>query len=111
MLYGVDMCPPYYQDWRLTRTVEEEDRISFLNKLREEVQERAKWKILQQQTLKNLKRIPKDIQEGDLVLVRLSELERQKSGHQEYSGFKLIPRWSLPCRVIKVGPKVNSYLV
>lgn len=111
MLYGVDMCPPYYQDWRLTRTVEEEDRISFLNKLREEVQERARWKILQQQTLKNLKRIPKDIQEGDLVLVRLSELERQKSGHQEYSGFKLIPRWSLPCRVIKVGPKVNSYLV
>lgn len=111
MLYGVDMCPPYYQDWRLSRTAEEESRIIFLNKLREEIQERARWKILQQQTLRNLKRLPKDIQEGELVLVRLSDVERQKFGHQEYSALKLIPKWSLPCRVIKVDSKSNSYLV
>lgn len=111
MLYGIDMCPPYYQDWRLTRTVEEEDRILFLNNLRQEIQERARWKILQHQTQQNLKRIPKDIQEGDLVLVRLTDTERQKFGHQENSGFKLVPKWSLPCRVLKANTKANSYLV
>lgn len=111
LLYGMDMSPPYEQDWRFARNPEEKDRQIFLNKMREEIQERATWKVLREQTLKNLKRLPKTVLEGDLVLLRLTELERQRHGHLEGVSLKLVPRWSLPCRVLKTYSNGNTFLV
>lgn len=111
LLYGLDMCPPYTDDWRFSKTTIEEDRLKFLNNLRHEIQEKAMWKIVRQQAARNLKRLPKEVKEGDLVLTRLSNLERQKLGYREKSSLKFVPHWSLPCRVIKLLPKEHSYLV
>lgn len=110
MVYGTDMGSPFPQDWRFAQNPAEKDRISFLNQLREDIQLQAYQKRVAENLKKNEQRIPVSVTPGQLVLVRPTPAEKQQAASQVQSA-KLLPRWSLPCRVLRASAGSNRVIV
>jgi hypothetical protein len=111
LVYGMDLRPPFSQDWRFAATEPDKIRINFLNRMREDIQFTAYQKRLHMNLSKNKKRIPMNIEENQLVLVRSTPNERQQAATYSSQAVKLVPKWSLPCRVLKVYPGGARLLV
>lgn len=111
LVYGMDLRPPFEQDWRFASNQQEKDRIKFLNMMREDIQFQAYQRRLHDNISKNVRRISPAIEEGQLVLVRSSLSERQQAATRQDQCLKLVPRWSLPCRILKVYPGKTRFMI
>lgn len=111
LVYGLDLRPPYSQDWRFDSSQDEKNRISFLNLMREDIQFQAYQRCLDQNATKNTSRIQIDLKENQLVLIRSTTRERQMAATFQGQASKLVPRWSLPYRVLHVYPGGQRALV
>jgi len=112
MTYGVDLMPPVEDDWRFATSIEEKNRINFLNALRLDLQYQVYKKRLQANTKTNEGRIEAGFGLNDLVLCRQQFFSRNEAHHRHYpGGKKLVPTWGLPCRVIKVFDNKKAALV
>jgi len=112
LVYGVDLRPPMSNDWRFQRNVTVQERLKFLNEMRLDIQLQAYEKRLHANEKRNKYRAPSEFQLYQLILVRATDHDRLKYAH--YSGeykHKLIPKWSLPHRVITVYPGKKKALV
>ena len=103
LCYGVDLRPPKEGDWRWIRSVPDRDRVRFLSLMRLEMMTKAF--LRQQRHLE--KEAPKHrdmiFHEGDLILARVPDKRLHEIARVEGS-VKLIPKWSLPHRVVSVSP-------
>ena len=111
LVYGIDLRPPYPQDWRFDSAPNEKDRIFFLNMMREDIQYQAYQQRLKENSIKNLGRFSMDIQENQLVLLKATPKERHSAATRYSQAIKLVPRWSLPYRVLRVYPGGQRLLV
>lgn len=105
MVYGFDPRPPMDNDWRTVQDVPMAQRLKFLNEMRLDVQWKAFNRRLTENDKRNDNRFTTEFELHQLVLVRLAPHDRIKLAH--YTGdirHKLIPKWSVPCRVIEVKP-------
>lgn len=112
LTYGTDLRSPLEGDWRFATSVEEKDRIKFLNILRLDLQ----YQVYKRRIAANMKsndgRQDIGFSINDLVLCRTQSFKKNEARHQEFpSGKKLVPSWGLPCRVIKVLPGRKSAYV
>lgn len=105
LTYGIDLRPALENDWRFVNRTTEKERIRSLNLTRFELvvkcQERAQH--IEKAGLVNRE----TININDLVLIRLSPEEKLLNPIFEGSK-KLLPKWSLPHRVIQVTPDGQS---
>lgn len=100
VVFGMDLRAPHENDWRFKST-KEEDRIKFLNHLRLDVQYQAFQRRLQDVQRKNNNREDVHYEEGELVLIRASQYDQLRHAHQTGDhAHKLIPKWSLPFRIV-----------
>lgn len=99
LLYGVDMRPPQESDWRFTRDRAEKDRLAFLSRVRLETMARAHWLATDKH---HTGRRDWKFEVGDLVLLRIPEKELALLARVEGS-VKLLPKWTLPHRVVQVN--------
>lgn len=106
MLYGVDLRPPVDNDWRFA-PMEEQSRLEYLNNLRLDVQYKAYEKCMRANEARQGKRQPLAFELFQLVLVRANP---HKGVHTATQG-KLVPKWSLPYRVIHVYPGGKKALI
>ncbi len=97
LLYGVDMRPPLDVDWRFIRDTTEKDRMAFLSQVRLEIMARAQW--LPKRIGGNHRDLKFEL--GDLVLLRIPDKELASFARIEGS-LKLVPKWTLPHRVVRV---------
>ena len=111
LLYGLDLRPPRVQDWRFDSPAEDKNRISFLNFMREDIQYQAYARRLRENENKNRDRTPIVLRENQLVLVRATPKERQAAATNQEQAAKLVPRWSLPCRILRVYPGGQRALI
>jgi transposase InsO family protein len=111
LVYGLDLRPPCSQDWRFDSPQHEKDRIVFLNIMREDIQYQAYQRRLQENTKKNTNRTMFTLEENQLVLLRSTPKERQCAATNCGQATKLVPRWSLPHRVLHVYPGGQRALV
>jgi hypothetical protein len=101
LTYGIDLRPAIDTDWRFTRTETERERIKFLNDMRVDIQFHAIKSIETRNRASNERRLDTKFVLNDLVLTRHTPLEQAQLIHHLGSR-KLAPRWSTPCRVIRV---------
>jgi Reverse transcriptase (RNA-dependent DNA polymerase)/RNase H-like domain found in reverse transcriptase/Integrase zinc binding domain/Integrase core domain len=110
LVYGTDPRPPVENDWRMIERLPEQERVKYLNMLRENTQFRAYQRLKFAHDQKQ--RLETDIQPGDLVLIRQQPKELVETSIRDDSAVKLIPRWGLPCRVMReVYNNANRFLV
>jgi transposase InsO family protein len=102
LTYGVDLRSPLPNDWRFCKNTDEKERLRYINEMRLDVQFQAVKSIAMRNQKRNEKRIDQIFQLHDLVLTRLTPLEISRLAY-ERGGRKLVPRWSLPCRVVQVN--------
>jgi Reverse transcriptase (RNA-dependent DNA polymerase)/RNase H-like domain found in reverse transcriptase/Integrase zinc binding domain/Integrase core domain/Aspartyl protease len=109
LVYGMDPRPPIENDWRAIQRVPEQQRVRFLNNLRNDIYTRA----LQRLTYRNMEVNRRDVlvEEGTLVLVRRQPTEIRAQSIAEQVAPKLSERWGLPGRVMKRYGQSNRYLV
>ena len=109
LVYGIDPRPPFDNDWRMIDRVPEQDRVRYLNLLREDIQSRAFRRLEylndEKRRLKNL------IEVGDLVLIRRQPHELIQAGIRDSTATKLLPHWGLPSRVIHSSKGAHRLLV
>jgi len=112
LTYGLDPRPPTNCDWRFERNVPMQQRLKFLNEMRLEIQWKAYDERLRSIDAKNKHRVPAEFELGQLVLVRATDYDKLRMAHaiNEHS-HKLIPKWSLPHRVIHVYPGNKKAMV
>jgi hypothetical protein len=104
-LYGADLSQPFDNDWRFCRSIAEKDRIKALNIQRLELQWRAQLLAQRRTTALNTNRQEQLFEVGQLVLCRVTPSEQCKAAYYHHeSKHKLLPKWSLPCRVVHVFP-------
>lgn len=112
MTYGTDLRPASETDWRWISRVDEQDRYKFLSLIRLEIINKAK---LRQQLLEgkdDANRVITKFHEFDLVLLRLFPQEvSQLAAVKEKSSYKILPKWSLPYRVIRVKSQGKAAIV
>jgi len=111
LVYGVDLRPPADNDWRFQRNITMQERLKFLNQLRLNIQFQAFDRRVRENEVRDKGRVPSEFVLGQLILIRASDYDRTKYAH--YSGdhkHKLIPKWSLPNRVIHVYPNGRKAL-
>lgn len=111
LVYGLDLRPPFVQDWRFDSTGQEKDRINFLNIMREDIQYQAYQRRLRENEKNNIKRCLPELKQHQLVLLRSTDKERQFAATSQNQVTKLVPRWSLPYRIIRVYPGGQRVLV
>lgn len=103
LTYGMDLQSPVHNDWRFIRNKEEQDRLQYLNNMRLDIQFQAIKNIELRNRRTNEGRIDKGFDVNELVLTRNTPFEISQLAHQLGSR-KLTPRWSIPCRIIRVFP-------
>lgn len=108
MTFGQDPQLPPDHDWRMETALPMQERLKFLTNLRLEVQLRAYQTALRQMDAKNKDRIPIEFQLHQLVLCHLTPVERLRYRSASY---KILPRWTLPHRVVRVLPSKQSAMV
>jgi transposase InsO family protein len=96
-LFGIDLGLPSESEWRFGLDRVGRDRIRFLNLHRIDLQLRAN--SLEATKLQDGSK--KEFKLGDLALVRLQPHERTALAHKDGIR-KLVPKWSLPYRVVRV---------
>ena len=112
LTYGIDLRAPADNDWQFERNVQMQERLKFLNRMRLEIQWKAYDERLRAIERKNKKRVPTEFQLYQLVLVRATDYDRLRVAHSTGDHVhKLIPKWSLPHRVILVYPGAKKALV
>jgi RNase H-like domain found in reverse transcriptase/Reverse transcriptase (RNA-dependent DNA polymerase)/Integrase zinc binding domain/Integrase core domain len=110
LVYGTDPRPPVDNDWRMIERLPEKERVKYLNMLREDTQFRAYQRLQYMHDQKQ--RLEVDIQPGDLVLLRQQPKELVGTSIRDETATKLIPRWSLPYRVLRqVYNNTSRFLV
>lgn len=103
LCYGVDLRPAMDNDWRIARSNEEENRLKVLNNMRLDIQFQAVRNCLSRIEAQNKNRNPLEFHKNDLILSAYSPSELLHVAHSTGEHVhKLIPRWSLPYRVISV---------
>jgi len=112
LVYGMDPRPPADNDWRFTRDGTMQQRLKFLNEMRLEIQWKAYDQRLRAVEAKNRQRSPTVFRMHQLVLVRASAYDKLKYAHATgQHQHKLLPKWSLPYRVIVVYSGAHRALV
>lgn len=112
LTYGVDLRAPADNDWRFERCTAGRQRLQYLNNMRLEIQWKAREAREQAIERKNEGRYDRVFEEGDLVLVRATDHDRLRMAHATGDHrHKLIPKWSVPQRVITVYPGGKKALV
>ena len=101
LTYGTDMRSPLDNDWRLVPDLDEGQRIKFLNKMRLDIQFQTIQQVERRNQTINKDRIAKKFELGEVILTRNTPYELARLSHN-IGGQKLIPRWSMPHRVIQV---------
>lgn len=111
MLFGTDPLPPLENDWRFFQRIPEQDRLKFLNLIREETQLKAyqRFKYYNDEAQRRI--IDSSVAEGDLVLIRNQPKELLQAATRDGTSKKLVPRWSLPNRVIRKNKNSNRFVV
>lgn len=100
LVYGIDPIPPMISDWRFQATSDFEDRLLRLIQTREDII--LRWYNLKAHTDHiNQGKTPL-IKQGDIVLVLATDYIRGLYAIQHHTGRKLVPKWSLPMRVVSV---------
>ena len=101
LLYGVDMRPASWHDWRKFRAAGDRNRASYLSMIRLEIQAKAMeaQRLLEEKDNKD--RLVRQFSIGDLILIRLSSKAKKMLAAQRGSS-KIMPSWSLPYRVVQV---------
>jgi hypothetical protein len=79
--------------------------------MREDIQYQAYQRRLQENTKKNNNHTIFTLEENQLILIRSSPKERQWAATTHGQASKLVPRWSLPYRVLHVYPGGQRALV
>ena len=102
LTYGVDLRPAIEGDWRYANKPSEEARIQYLNNLRLDVQFQATRLLEKRNQNENQDRLLTELTPGVLVLIRNTPHDLIQLS-AKLGGRKLAPRWSSPCRVIRVG--------
>jgi hypothetical protein len=109
LTYGIDLRPPQSNDWRFLRDFSLQQRLKFLNEMRLEIQWRAYEQRCKTNDRRNVHRQPMEFEINQLVLVKSTDYDKKKyaylSGDHQH---KLIPKWSMPARVIEVFPNKKS---
>lgn len=108
LTFGLDPRVAPDCDWRLEGSPLDQERLKFLSTLRLDVQFRAQQAVNQQNAKKNEARQPSKFEEGQLVLCRLVPLEQLR---YRVARYKIIPRWTLPHRVVRVLPSQKAAIV
>jgi hypothetical protein len=110
LVYGTDPRAPVENDWRMIDRLPEQERVKYLNLLRENTQFRAYQRLKFINDKKE--RLEVDVQPGDLVLVRQQPKELMETSIRDQTATKLVPRWGLPYRVLRhVYNNPNRFLV
>lgn len=109
LVYGIDPRPPLDNDWRMIDKVPEQDRVRYLNLLREDIQARAFRRL--QYLNDEKRRLENTVEIGDLVLVRKQPHEIIQMGIRDATATKLLPHWGLPGRVVRAYKGANRLLV
>jgi RNase H-like domain found in reverse transcriptase/Reverse transcriptase (RNA-dependent DNA polymerase)/Integrase zinc binding domain/Integrase core domain len=109
LVYGVDPRPPLENDWRMIERVPEQERVKFLNIMRDDLQYRAFQRLHFRNSIQE--RVDTEINEGDLILVRKQPNEIGQMSTRDGTALKLVPRWGLPSRIIKRGHNSNRLFV
>ena len=102
LTYGVDPRSALDNDWRLARDERNQQRLQFLNNMRLDIQFQMVRKVERDNMQKNQGRFPTIFQLHMLVLTRNTPLDLIRMAHHHETARKLVPRWSLPYRIIKV---------
>lgn len=111
LVYGVDPRPPLENDWRMVERLPEQDRVKFLNLIREETQTKAyqRFRFNNDQAKRIMSEF--NVNESDLVLIRQQPNEILQAATRDEMASKLVPRWSLPYRVIRREGRSNRLRV
>lgn len=107
MLYGLDPLPPQDCDWRFISDREHRERIEFLSQVRNDILERALQ--LRQFAIENHNE--SGIKVGDLVITRANPNDVYQHAVRTHTAVKLVPKWSLPCRVVNVSRNDTRIIV
>lgn len=103
MTYGVDLRPTADFDWRLLRSRPEKERFKLLQAVRYHVMARAFAKLRAAEDARLNTQRPLFIL-SDLVVVELHPLDIEKVILRDSVGRKLVPKWSIPHRIVHVFP-------
>ena len=102
LTFGLDITLPPENEWHVLTDERLQNRLKMLSNLRFEVMNKAR--IVAENKLNKVNEVRKDskFSMGDLILVRLtgSQLDQLARLH---ANRKLLPKWSIPCRVVNVG--------
>lgn len=104
LTFGMDLRPPFLNDWRFKDDNSTPDRIQFLNIMREDIQFSAYQQRVNENERLNSKRIAVEVKVNQLVLLRVPPKDRQIACTLNSQALKLVPKWSLPHRVLYVYP-------
>ena len=102
LAFGIDPRPAQERDWRLARTVAEQDRVRYLSLIRLELISRAELRGAIAKDPLAEERSSREFALGDLVLVRATDKELHAASRAEGSR-KIRPKWSLPYRVVRIS--------
>ena len=100
MLYGCDMRPIQPFDWRFREPSDHDSRIQYLSQVRKDILDQA----LRLRMYKMSEEVKQPLKIGELVLAPASSYEVQRHQVQTKTSLKLIPKWTLPARVIQTFP-------
>ena len=102
LTYGMDPRSAWDNDWRLARGERNQQRLHYLNNMRLDIQFQMIRRVERNNIQKNKDRLPTAFQLHSLILTRNTPLDLLRMSHHHGINQKLVPRWSLPHRVIKV---------
>ena len=95
LVYGRDLVPPQDCDWRFFSEVNTQERIKFVNDLRQDMVKQAQSRLEMCQRANDLPAI----EVNDLVLVKARPPDLANHVFRDATSQKLLPHWSLPARV------------
>lgn len=111
MLFGIDPRPPLEADWRFRQPALHAERLSHLQEIRRIVQKAAYQTAVLRNSRANEGRQDRKFIENDLILCRLNTSQLQQATVSTRRGIKLLPRWGLPCRVLRVSSGGKAAIV
>jgi transposase InsO family protein len=101
LTFGLDIALPPEREWQKLTHKDTKNRLEVLSNLRFEALRRAQEANKMAVEKQNLRRRNMKFEVHDLILVRLTDKQLEKLSRFEGSR-KLLPTWSVPCRVMEV---------
>ena len=101
LTYGRDPMPGSDHDWRFIKDTATQARVQFLNLVRQDILDRTQ----QARVYQALKRqeVTDKLEVGDLVVLRLNPYQLAKRAQKTATAAKLVPKWSIPYRVLGIS--------